>query len=684
MTACRQSVRSLSLLQSSDTSSKDTANNPSGLFSIPELQRPSDFDRLTQEAIRNCNDLRNQVATALDSQLSDVAQSVLLHKLDDISKHVCNVIDAAELCRSVHIDPSWKEASNNSFSTLADFMSVLNADQNLYKALQKVTPTNAQETRFVKLLRAEFERDGIHLNDEKRSAVRDLQNEITQLETSFSENLLHARKLFAVEQMDAVLDVIPKHVLQTLDGAQYHGDTLQLNNNDSQIMQTLVKYSPDPLLRKQIYLEHHTAVPENLLVLDELVKARHELSVLQGFPSFADRNLVDKMAQSTEAVLSFLETALSRNETPYRADMTLLSQAKQKVEGTSELEPWDLSFYTDLVKSRNGDPEAAVSQYLTLPKCLEAMQILVEKLFGIEMKELEMAPSERWDTLPGHAVDESRRLRKFEFVHSNGQPLGTLLLDLFPRDGKYGHAAHFTIRCGCALNWEDSDTDYQLPVVALVCNLSAGTRLTHSEVETLFHEFGHSLHSLLSRATFQHMSGTRGAMDFVETPSHLLENFVWDPEFLRILAVDPESGRSVPDQVVSQLRKSRYDFASIERQNQILYALFDQQLFGVPLGIDSTSLIGNLHDRYGVPYAKGTHWHSRFGHLVSYGAGYYAYLYAQIFARDIWNHSFKGNSLSRRAGLDVWHKVLRFGGARDPEFMLTDLLGRPPVVDFTV
>lgn len=176
------------------------------------------------------------------------------------------------------------------------------------------------------------------------------------------------------------------------------------------------------------------------------------------------------------------------------------------------------------------------------------------------------------------------------------------------------------------------------------------------------------------------MSGTRAAMDFVETPSHFFENYVWDPQFLKILARHHVDGHEIHDELITKLRASRNEFHAIERQTQLLYAQFDQQLFGVPptsSKIDTTAIFAKLHKEYGIPYAEGTHWHSRFGHLVSYGGGYYGYLFSQVFASDIWKECFEGNSLSRDAGHRLWKKMLMHGGAKDPFMMIEDILGRP-------
>eukprot|EP00797_Seminavis_robusta_P018285 Sro273_g105090.1 intermediate peptidase (325) ;mRNA; r:23300-24274 len=320
-----------------------------------------------------------------------------------------------------------------------------------------------------------------------------------------------------------------------------------------------------------------------------------------------------------------------------------------------------------------------------------------------------MDPDEAWDILDHSTSTNNQQktaLRRLDFVDEHGASLGTIYLDLQKRQGKYGHAAHFTVRCGCMLESpynnagsSSAEAVFQKPIIALVCNLAnynhasgGSSLLTHSEVETIYHELGHMLHSMLSRTKFQHMSGTRAPMDFVETPSHWLEHFVWDKEFLQVLGRHHHTGEPIPEELVTRLQQSRNAFYAIERQNQILYALFDQQIFGSsvprdgdlsksPAVSDTTEIFAGLHREHGVPYAEGTHWHSRFGHLVTYGASYYGYLYSQVFAGDIWKHCFEGDSMSREAGERIWKTMLIHGGARDPNLMLEELLGRRPGTD---
>lgn len=162
-------------------------------------------------------------------------------------------------------------------------------------------------------------------------------------------------------------------------------------------------------------------------------------------------------------------------------------------------------------------------------------------------------------------------------------------------------------------------------------------------------------------------------MDYVETPSQLFENFVWDTEFLRILGTDPNTGSTIPDTVIEALQKSRFQFTSIEQRTQIVYAKFDQRMFSSADAGEAYNVFSGLHAELGLPFAKDTHWYSRFGHLVTYASGYYGYLFSSVFAQKIWRSRLAKNSLDSKQGREIWNKMLIHGGARDPNAILTDL-----------
>lgn len=394
------------------------------------------------------------------------------------------------------------------------------------------------------------------------------------------------------------------------------------------------------------------------------------------------------MAGTPDHVKKFLNNVNQRSLEQYRAETETLHRVRKAVEGieSGPINPWDVKYYTTVAKHnlfRGGSASETTAGYFSVEQSIVGMQILVNKLFGIVMEEASFTEGERWD---GNC--HRCGLRKFDFrKEEDGTHIGVVYLDLYPREGKYTHAAHFTIRCGC-----ENNGTYQSPIVALVCNFSyprddmGVTILSNSEVETLFHEFGHALHSLLSHTTFQHLSGTRTSIDFIETPSHLMEHYVRNPEFLKLIGKHCVTGELLPSELINDLIQSYYAFRVTDVRSQVLLAQFDQTLFGLPdawSGKSTTDVFATLHQENSVPYADGTHWHSRFGHLVTYGAGYYGYLYASVFAADLWKTCFLDGekSLSRNAGMKYWKKMLVHGGAKDPNIMLKALLKRDPDVD---
>jgi mitochondrial intermediate peptidase len=680
-----------------------------GLFSIRGLLFPSDFQRLTRQAIQDSNVLRGQIPEDPDNAIVTPNQAVeMLHTLDRISQIVCNVIDAAELCRSTHVSPKWRQAADQAFGTLQDYILTLNTDIALYNALATIelkfySQLTEEEQRFCFLLKREFELDGIHLPHQQRQEVKEVHSQVTTLETLYMRNITHSVKQFAV---DAALieSVIPRHVLQEHGAVYNHDDTDSTKVHltaDTPITHSITSFSPSPNLRRQVYLECMTSCFENMDCLRALQDARHRLAVSLGFPSYAHRFLQDKMAQSPHNVSQFLQDLHQRIQPFYKLDMELLLRAKQQVEGSSspqQIEPWDIKFYTKFIKSQQGLDPTELTPYLSLKNTLEATQTLVQTLFGIQMRSMELKEAERWDvdhTLNEHLSqrDIQQNIRKFVFTDEiTGQELGTMYLDLHPRPGKYTHAAHFTVRCGCLLTNQNGGpndaVEYQKPIVALVCNMNTGQASfsSHQEVETFLHEFGHALHSLLSRTKFQHMSGTRAAMDFVETPSHWMENYAWDEEFFLHLAKHEHTGEPMPSEIMLALSKSRTQFRFLEMQNQIVLASFDQAIFGArptnsPNIAHPMQVWEALHHHHNVPYASGTHWFTNVGHLVTYGAGYYGYLYSQIFADAIWNQLFRSQSMRREAGVNLWKTLLQHGGARDPNIMLEELLGQKPTVE---
>lgn len=393
---------------------------------------------------------------------------------------------------------------------------------------------------------------------------------------------------------------------------------------------------------------------------------------IMGCKSYADYTLHSSMASSPEVVLSFL-LEMSKLIRP-RADEELkaIRDFKRVKSGqtSGDLKPWDVAYFTRLMKSDSLRLDSSVvASYFPLSQCIEGLKVLAESLFGVTFCSIPLAPGESWHP----------DVVKISLRHPDEGDIGYLYLDLYSRKGKYPGCAHFSVRGGRRI----STNEYQLPVVALVCNFSKShksepVRLQHTEVETLFHEFGHALHSLLSRTDYQHFSGTRVVIDLSETPSNLFEYYAWDYRVLRKFAKHYSTGDVIPEKLVKSLQQAQKMFSATDLQEQIFYALMDQTLYGNQSSSsrDTISVVADLERQFSHwKHVEGTHQHTRFTHLINYGAGYYSYLYAKCFASTIWEKVCKEDPLSLGTGTALRTKFLHHGGAKDPAAMLTDLVG---------
>ncbi|GMH56106.1 hypothetical protein TrST_g3032 [Triparma strigata] len=655
------------------------------LLNLSGYTTPASFLAQTNVAISQCVSLRSDLLSSVNSfdfdnsnnQTNETYPNLILnlHRLDSISNSICSVIDLAELIRNVHKCPEWREKANESFSVLYGFISELNTDVELYNAVKKIEEHGLhkfdyEESRMIKLLRTEFESDGIHLPDADRSDIVGLKNELMDLESEFQNNIISSRNIYSVPSKSltalnfdpTVLSQLRSHLTPPPQPSE------TVLTTDNYFTSSILKYEPSPTLRSECYIQSHTVSSHNLPVLEDLRSLRHEIAGKLGFGSHADRTIADKMAGRRGNVIDFLEEQVLATEEGFKREMEVLAEKKYEREGTRDIMPWDIPYYVNICKEENTVSSMDYSEYLTVSNCLSGMKNVCSKVLGVDMVEEKVERGEGWcDTLI-----------KYNFS-SEGNHMGTLYLDLYPREDKYNHAAHFTVRCGCKfLDSSDSLTS-QKPVVAIVANFGSSdsvySNISHNEAETLFHEFGHAMHSIMSRTKFQHMSGTRGPVDFVETPSHIMEYFVRDWRSLREFAVR-QDGKVIEEKDVKEAERIKGMFKNLEKRQQTLYSEYDQALFGpnVVDEVDSSVILEGLHGKYSMPFAKGTHWQSTFGHLNTYGAAYYAYPWAQGIAGNVFNEMSKVGLMNRESGAKLG-SLLRPGGSKDPFQLVEGALG---------
>jgi intermediate peptidase len=639
------------------------------------------------------------------------------------------------------------------------------------------------------MLQREFERDGIHLPASEQEKVMELRNRITRLETLFVQVASGVgdprdESGESVGRDGTVPDTVlvprrqltglPSFVRSQLPNGNESNTSEALvrvpvasHNGGDQVAEMVLSMCQSRDAREAVFVaRNHEGRAQNatsLAVLQELLDARHDLATVLGFASYGDMQVRegDRMLGSRTNVTAFLDAVRDRLRPEVEREAALmrreLGQMEQKEEEDEEerkdvedpvrLQQWDMLYCSSRARKRLQEEqlqslvassssssssssfasiESEAKEYFTVDGVINGLDLVCQHLFGLS---LEQVPSEEWVGSAEDWVDSATHAiggaRKIVCTHETEGPMGTVYMDLYPREGKYNHAAHFMSRCGHRLpgggggggdsgvgdggdNSNSKDDGFQLPSLGLLMNFtppkpsglgarlfggsrpSSGGLMSHSEVETLFHEFGHALHSIFSRARYQHLSGTRTLMDFVEVPSHVMEHFVWDHRVLSRFALHHETGEPIPKSLVDRMLQQRSVFWGLETDTQLVYACLDHALHGSAMlqGDPRPSTTEMLHrvqqDCSLLPPHADVALHSRFTHLTGYGAGYYSYLYAKIVAEHVWSRCFKEDPLSRDAGERYRQELLRHGGAKDPNEILKDLLGDAPSMEALV
>lgn len=625
----------------------------SGLFGHAVLQEPSGFYLLKEQAI---DDAEKYVREATDPKRS----RKMVQVFDDLSDALCRVADMAEFVRIGHPEGRFSSSAMDASVAINNLVEKLNTNKRLYTALKAVVekgdvvPTTEEDDHVSKLFLFDFEQSGIHLDDSTRKEVVSLNDYALQVGSHFSNNALQPR---AVKKSD-----LPESIRGCF-----------ASDGDHVIVPGLYTDADNELVREAAYRAYLHPDPHQSHLLDELLASRHRLAQLCGFPTFAHRTLRGSIAGSPDAVEQFLGI-LSAELRP-RADKDYKEMLDMKTSGSSSksvLQAWDVPYYTSCSRQAKFQLKSSdYAPYLSLGCCMDGLNEIFRSLYGVCLEAEDVKAGEVW-----HPDVVKLSVKEEE---GGGRLLGHIYCDLFERPEKPNQDCHFTIQGGRML----PDGSYQLPMVVLMLNLSparwgAPPLLSPSSLDNLFHEMGHAMHSMLARTRYQHVTGTRCATDLAEVPSILMEYFSSDPRVVSTFARHYQTGEAMPYQMALSLRQMRYHFSASETQLQVFYALLDQRYHAHhPLGRSTTQLLAELQGQhYGVPYVPNTAWQLRFGHLVGYGAKYYAYLMSRAVAAWTWRELFCDDPFRRAAGERYRRELLSHGGAKPAHQLVSDFLSK--------
>ena len=630
--------------------------------------RPGEITALCDAAISTATAALDRIATLLPEKRSmDPTLLAFETAMADFSDATLPLT----LMGYVYPDPGIAAEGAASEEKAGKFAIGVFTRRDLYDAIRGAVPRNPDEARLLSETLRQFKKNGLALPDEGLARVRALKEQITGFEVKFSANLNNDTTTleFSADELAGV----PHEVLATF---------ARTTNGRYRVTTKYPDYIPvmqnakSAATRKQLYAAfvNRQAVP-NTTLLEEAIRVRQQCARELGYASWADYRLDGRMAGNTATVRSFLSGLEAPVKEKVRADLAMLLTLKQElVQRADRVDPWDLAYLTEQERKRRfALDNEEIRQYFPFDLVLEGMFRCFGPLFGIRFAVVPEAPA--W--APG--VRLIRILEK-----DNDRTIAYLYLDMFPRDGKYGHMMMSPLIAGRV-----REGGYSVPVTAIVGNFRAPSGnipslLTHDDVEGLFHEFGHALHGCLTKAPYASLAGSSVEWDFVETPSQALESWVWEPEVLDAISGHyANPAEKLPAELRNRIIAARDLCAGLRYTRMLVISTEDMEFHTADGPVDVTATADRIYRALmGIPPLEGGHEPATIGHFMGgYDAGYYSYLWAEVYALNVFARFRKEGLFNAATGASCRHWILEQGNMQNGKALLNGFLGKEPGMD---
>lgn len=668
--------------------------------SFPKTMLPK-FQTIIPEQIKSTIEKQitenKQALNKLLSQPAPFTWKSLMQPLENMSDELNKIWSPISHLHSVAETDALRTAYNATLPLLTDYHTEISQNEKLYKAIAALAESKdfaaldpAQQKIISNDIR-DFKLSGIHLPAEQKARLAELQKELTQLTTAFSEHVLDATQGFTITVSDEdkhQLAGLPHQALQlAIDNAKARNIKGFVLTLDYPSYSTAIRFLHDRTLRKTLYEAYSTRASDrgpnarkwdNTPIMENILRVRREIATIIGFKNYADYSLATKMAKTTDEVLHFLNDLLDRSRPIAAKEFAELEQFAKSLDNIDKLQAWDVPYYSEkLSESIFHFSQEDLRPYFPISKVLDGLFKIVQTLYSITIKE--ETGIDVWHP----------DVKFFAIYDSNNELRGGFYTDLYARPHKRDGA--WMDECRVRRRLDNQELQY--PVAYLTCNFMPPVAdkpalLTHDDVLTLFHEFGHGLHHMLTKIDYASVSGINGVpWDAVEFPSQFMENFCWEQDALKLIAANYQTGEPLPNDLYMKMLDAKHFQTGLQMVRQLEFALFDFHLhieFDPSIPDQVQTILNKVRSKTSVvKVPEFNRFQHSFSHIFAggYAAGYYSYKWAEVLSADAYGMFEEHGIFDRETGQSFMQNILETGGVRDPMTSFVAFRKRQPTID---
>jgi len=668
-------------------------NNP-----LLEKTKLPQFSKIKAEHIEIAiDDLLTQAREAVKNNLlknSEYTWDNLIEPLENMEDQLNKAWSPVSHMNSVVNTDELRDAYNACLPKLSEFSTEMGQNKALFNAYQQIAESDAYSTldtaqkKIITNALRDFRLSGIDLDPEKQERYKQISQELSSLSSKYEENVLDATNAWTKLITDKeVLAGLPETALtlasETAQSQKKEGWMITLQIPSYLAVMT---YAENRELRKELYTAFSTRASDlgstdgqwdNSENMEQLLALRHEKAQLLGFNNYAELSLATKMAEKPQDVTKFLENLAEKSLGHARKDFSELKEFAKQQHDLDELQAWDIGFYSEKMRQHHYQlSQQEVKSYFPVTQVIPGLFAVVDKLFGLKITEITDFDSWHSDA------------RFFQICNEDGELRGQFYLDLYARPKKRGGA--WMDDC---VGRKKEANQIQTPVAYLTCNFTPPTAndpslLTHDEVQTLFHEFGHGLQHMLTQIDYLGVSGINGVeWDAVELPSQFMENWCWEKEVIEMISGHYKTGEKLPDELYQKMLKAKNFQAGMMMVRQIEFSLFDfkiHQQYEPEKGGQIYPTLNRIREKVAVVYPPEF---NRFAHSFShifaggYAAGYYSYKWAEVLSSDAYSLFEEKGIFDQATGKSFLQHILEKGGSENAMQLFVKFRGREPEID---